>query len=96
MTTQREQIQRVIANGLNARRSNPQSHSQHSTFSAPIYVVSMCEALLTQINGSANHPLTLQELLLLERTCTGADYSDKLALRCLALLEGASTSQATH
>jgi hypothetical protein len=96
MTIQAEQIQRVITKGLSARRSNPQSLNPHPSFSAPVYVVSMCEALLTLINSAASRPISLQQLLLLERTCTGADYPEKLALRCRALLDEPSPPQSTH
>lgn len=54
----------------------------HPEYKAPRYVVSMCEVLTEAIQEAGQREVTLAEVLRLESTCTGADYSHKLAMRC--------------
>ncbi|MNR59808.1 hypothetical protein D3C85_1811460 [compost metagenome] len=57
----------------------------HSEYGAPTYVVRMCEALVQEVNATCDRGTTLAEVLLLESTCTGADYQRKLTLHCQRL-----------
>lgn len=54
----------------------------HPRYEVPIYIVDMCQALVHAVNDAGGGPMTLAEMIRLERTCTGADYSHKLAMRC--------------
>ncbi len=71
----------VIDQALGQRKKKPGSHAHHSQFKVPQYVVGMCEALLSLVHAGGNKAVTLRDLLVLERTCTGADYVEKFALR---------------
>lgn len=68
----------LVARGA-AKGADLSLHPEHSV---PAYVVRMCEALTQAINSHGNEAVTLDEVIRLERTCTGADYHHKFALRC--------------
>lgn len=71
----------VIDQALVQRKQEPGAHANHSQFKVPQYVVGMCEALLSLVHAGGNTAVTLSDLVVLEGTCTGADYVEKLALR---------------
>ena len=54
-------------------------------YKAPGYVVKICNALVDQLHKDGYTAITLDDMFRLERTCTGADYHEKLALRCFEL-----------
>lgn len=53
----------------------------------PVYLVKMCTALQSAINETRAEPVTLKEILTLDRAATGADYDRKLARRCLLMAQ---------
>ncbi|MGE8063736.1 hypothetical protein [Pseudomonas sp. NPDC089569] len=71
----------VIDDALAKRKQEPNSHTLHSQFKVPLYVVGMCEAMLQLVHAGGNKVVTLRDLVVLEGTCTGADYVEKFALR---------------
>lgn len=71
-------VQRALA-GRDAANGDLETHPEYK---APRYVVSMCETLTKAIHEAGHHEVTLAEVIRLESTCTGADYSHKLAMRC--------------
>ncbi|MCS7526927.1 hypothetical protein N0609_11495 [Pseudomonas aeruginosa] len=79
-------VQRALA-GRDATKGDLETHPEHN---APRYVVSMCEALTKAIHDAGHKQVTLAEVVRLEGTCTGADYSHKLAMRCHRLAHGAT------
>ncbi|MFU5275013.1 hypothetical protein ACM7YY_09815 [Pseudomonas aeruginosa] len=79
-------VQRALA-GRDATNGDLETHPEHN---APRYVVSMCEALTKAIHDAGHQQVTLAEVVRLEGTCTGADYSNKLAMRCHRLAHGAT------
>lgn len=85
-------FQAAIDNALAGRRSIPNSCSPNPVHSAPRYVITLCESLLQLIYAGGNKTATLQELLVLERSCTGSDYATKLALRSERLSQARATS----
>lgn len=72
----------VIDQALAKRKQTPGSHAPHSEYKVPLYVVGMCEAMLPLVHSGGNKAVTLRDLVVLEWTCTGADYVEKFALRC--------------
>ena len=75
----------IVGAGLASRRAMPGAMNISPEHKAPQYVVTLCEALLAQLQSAGANDVTLKDLTRLERTCTGADYKHKLALRCLQL-----------
>lgn len=73
----------IITRALASRGDIKDDGDRHPDFNAPKYVVWMCEALLTQLRSAGARDASLSEVLRLESTCTGADYAEKLARRCL-------------
>lgn len=71
-----------------AGRSGKADLEKHPEHQAPRYVVRMCEELTRAIQDAGNQAVTLTEIVCLESTCTGADYHQKLALRCHRLTLG--------
>lgn len=71
----------VIDQALAKRKQEPSSHAHHSQYKVPLYVVGMCEAMLPLVHAGGNKAVTLRDLVVLEGTCTGADYVEKFALR---------------
>lgn len=65
-----------------AGRSDKSDLEKHPEHHAPRYVVRMCESLTRAIQDAGNQDVTLADVVRLESTCTGADYPQKLALRC--------------
>lgn len=63
-------------------RSGKGNLDKHPEYNAPRYVVAMCEILAQAIHKAGNAYVTVAEIVRLESTCTGADYHQKLALRC--------------
>lgn len=57
---------------------------------APAYVVRMCETLLLAIRETGNEAVTLDDLIRLEATCTGADYHHKFAMRAQRLVSASN------
>jgi len=78
----------IIQSALAARGNSPGDNDRHPSFSAPTYVVRMCEALTLALKEAGREQTTLAELVRLESTCTGADYQHKLAMRCQRLASG--------
>ncbi len=76
----------IIQSALAARGSSPGDNERHPAFKVPTYVVTMCEALTLALKNAGREQTTLDEILRLESTCTGADYQNKLAMRCQQLL----------
>lgn len=72
-------IECALSNRSDANRS---LHPHHKV---PGYVVSMCEELVGVLHACGNDSATLNDIIRLEGTCTGADYQAKLALRCQRL-----------
>ena len=62
-------------------------------YEVPVYVVDMCEALVRAVNAAGAESTTLAEMIRLERTCTGADYHHKLAMRCRQLASGTTRQE---
>jgi hypothetical protein len=71
----------VIDQALARRKQEPSYHTHHSQYKVPLYVVGMCEAMLPLVHAGGNKAVTLSDLVMLEGTCTGADYAEKFALR---------------
>ncbi|MHC5194721.1 hypothetical protein ACYSUW_13300 [Pseudomonas frederiksbergensis] len=71
----------VIDHAMAKRKQEPNSQAYHSQYKVPLYVVGMCEAMLPLVHAGGNMAATLRDLVVLEGTCTGADYVEKLALR---------------
>ncbi|HBO2935149.1 TPA: hypothetical protein L4R50_000143 [Pseudomonas aeruginosa] len=71
-------VQRALA-GRDAASGDLETHPEYK---APRYVVDMCETLTYAIQDAGHPEVTLAEVLRMESTCTGADYSHKLAMRC--------------
>lgn len=67
----------------------------HPRYEVPIYVVDMCQALAHAVNDAGGGPMTLAEMIRLERTCSGADYSYKLAMRCHQLASRSAHKEQT-
>ena len=76
----------IIQSALAARGSSPGDNDRHPTFNVPTYVVRMCESLTWALKDAGREQTTLAEIIRLESTCTGADYQNKLAMRCQHLL----------
>lgn len=70
----------IIQRALSKRGAG--SVNLHPVYKIPMYVVSACEQLLVALREKGNDSVTLDEVIRLEGTCTGADYQTKLALRC--------------
>lgn len=83
-----EPFDTIIQQALAGRRAVVGECDRHPNHNAPRYVVRMCEALTELIHDMGNQNVTLEDLLRLERTCTGTDYQQKLALRCHRLSLG--------
>lgn len=79
--TEYEPFAAIIQQALSGR-SGKGALDRRPEHNAPTYVVRMCEALTRAIQDAGNPGVTLAELVRLESTCTGADYHQKLALRC--------------
>ncbi len=79
----------IIQRALAERSATDGDLDKHPEHNAPKYVVRMCEALAQAIHDSGNEGVTLAEVVRLESTCTGSDYSHKLALRSHVLAFGA-------
>jgi hypothetical protein len=73
----------LIQDVFNSRTDEDRKINQQHK--APGYVVKTCMALVDQIHADGNTAVTLDDVLRLERTCTGADYTFKLAMRCFEL-----------
>lgn len=80
--TEYEPFAGIIRKALEARGDSKGDLSLHPDHSVPAYVVRMCEALTQAVNSHGNEAVTLDEVIRMERTCTGADYHHKFALRC--------------
>lgn len=74
----------IIMRALASRGDIKDDGDRHPDFNAPKHVVWMCEALLTRLREAGVRDVALNDVLRLESTCTGADYAEKLARRCLA------------
>lgn len=74
----------IIDRGLSQRRAQG-ACARNPQYSAPQYVVDMCEALATAINERGGLDVTVHAVVTLEGTCTGTDYHHKLAMRCQRL-----------
>lgn len=85
--TEFEPFGSIIKKALSARGKSADDYDHHPEYSAPKYIVRLCELLTTAIQGGGNPACTLAEVVRLESTCTGADYAHKLALRCKRLAE---------
>lgn len=74
----------LIEKALSSRKATKDAMSWDKDHKAPRYVVAMCEDLVRvlQLGGT---DVSLAEIVRLEQTCTGADYTSKLALRCQRL-----------
>lgn len=77
----------IISKALSSRSSGKGAIDRHPEYCAPVYVVRMCEALLEAMKEVGNQSATLADVVRLESTCTGADYSHKLAMRCQRLVQ---------
>ena len=71
----------IIQKALAARGSQTDDYAKDPEHNAPRYVVGMCRALTQALHDAGNLSVSLAEVIRLESTCTGADYSDKLSLR---------------
>lgn len=80
--TEYEPFAGIISKALEARGAAKGDLSLHPEHRVPAYVVRMCVALTQALNSHGNEAVTLDEVIRLERTCTGADYHHKFALRC--------------
>jgi hypothetical protein len=82
--TEYEPFAAIIQQALAGRNSKGalDGHREHN---ASRYVVAMCEALTQAIHNAGNTAVTLADIVRLENTCTGADYHQKLAMRCQRL-----------
>lgn len=78
----------IIDSALVAAKKLPAAERLPSGNSQPGYVVKMCQDLLPLINSRRAEPVTMERLLLLESSCTGADYAHKFSLRCGFLAKG--------
>lgn len=72
----------IISKALANRGKSADDMRYSAEHRAPRYVVRLCEALAKAITNSLGSPVTASAVLRLEGTCTGTDYSQKLALRC--------------
>lgn len=79
--TDYEPFAAIIQQAL-AGRSGKGNLDRHPEHNAPRYVVVMCEILAQTIQSAGNTGVTVADIVRLESTCTGADYHQKLALRC--------------
>ncbi len=75
----------IILRALQARGTAKGDLARDPRYLAPGYVVRMCEALAGAAAERSGRDVALDEVIRLERTCTGADYHHKLALRCTQL-----------
>lgn len=86
-TIQHQPFAEIIQRALAARGQQEGDNQLHSDCRVPNYVVSMCKALRDAINQQSATQTTLAAVLRLEGTCTGADYAQKLALRCHKMVD---------
>lgn len=75
----------IIKLAFERRDEQPDGRQFHPDYKSLRYIVRMCEALLEKVHQMGNTSVTLDDVLRLEGTCTGADYDHKLALRCFNL-----------
>ncbi|PWD02169.1 hypothetical protein CX658_18380 [Pseudomonas amygdali pv. lachrymans] len=78
----------IIKEALNSRGSSSDDMLSHPEHRVPQYVVKLCDSLALAVSQVATSPVQLSQVLKLEGTCTGADYAEKLALRCQHLAVG--------
>jgi hypothetical protein len=71
----------TIQRALQARGTEEGDLARDPKHQAPRYVVQMCEALAVAAAEHSGRDVRLHEIIRLERTCTGADYHHKLAMR---------------
>jgi hypothetical protein len=81
LSTYAELIKQVFDSRTDEDRKIDQQHK------APGFVVKTCKALVDQLHKDGYTAITLDDMFILERTCTGADYHEKLALRCFELFQ---------
>ncbi|ONN71267.1 hypothetical protein BVL52_11910 [Pseudomonas oryzihabitans] len=74
----------IIQRALQARGTAEGDLARDPRYLAPGYVVRMCAALARAATERSGRDVPLDDVIRLERTCTGADYH-KLALRCAQL-----------
>ncbi|WP_273829840.1 MULTISPECIES: hypothetical protein [unclassified Pseudomonas] len=77
----------IIQRALQARGTAEGDLARDPRYLAPGYVVRMCAALARAAAECSRRDVALDEVIRLERTCTGADYHHKLALRCAQLAD---------
>lgn len=75
----------IIQRALQARGTAEGNLARDPRYLAPGYVVRMCAALARAATERSGRDVPLDDVIRLERTCTGADYHHKLALRCAQL-----------
>lgn len=75
----------IVQHALAQRGKRHDDYDWSSDYSAPRYVIRMCESLTNSIHEAGNQAPTLAEVIRIEKTCTGADYQHKLSLRCYRL-----------
>lgn len=77
----------IIQRALQARGTAEGDLARDPRYLAPGYVVRMCAALARARAAAkcSGRDVALDDVIRLERTCTGADYHHKLALRCAQL-----------
>lgn len=87
VTTVYDDLVKTIEHGLTRGRDGTAvGLSIHPEYRVPVYVVNMCKSLLHVVKRAGATQCTLGDLVRLESTCTGVDYSHKLALRCQRLI----------
>lgn len=84
----RDTLQTIIEKALEQRGNHSDDYECHLDFAVPNYVVRLCQVVLEALKTAGASTVTLRQLVQLESTCTGADYSHKLALRASRLAEG--------
>lgn len=71
----------IIDQALAERRNGRAYMTLDPHHRVPGYVVQLCERLAIALVDRGHTGVTLEQLLRVERTCTGADYASKLAMR---------------
>ncbi len=80
-----EPYEGIIQRALQSRGTAEGDLARDPRYLAPGYVVRMCAALARAAAERSGRDVPLDDVIRLERTCTGADYHHKLALRCAQL-----------
>lgn len=71
----------IIDQALAERTAGGADMTLDANHRVPGYVVQLCKRLAEACIQAGRTEVTLNQLLRLERTCTGADYASKLAMR---------------